>query len=129
MTTQISLPGPLKAMGGILSTILKSGFRSSEFVLSLLAVVLVPLLALADPAVAAWAASNGWVGGLVAAVYAAGRSYVKATAVKQDTAARVIEATTPPLTLPVETAEGVRNLTAAEIRNLPPLSGGNPKEL
>lgn len=129
MATEISLPGGLRAFGGILSTILKSGFKSSEFVLSLLAVVLVPLLALADPAVAGWAASNGWVGGLVAAVYTAARAYVKGTAAKSEVTASVINATTPPLRIPVDTAEGVRYMTAEEIRNLPPLGGGNPREL
>ena len=124
MTTEISLPGSLRAFGGILSSILKSGFRSSEFVLSLLAVVLVPLLALADPAVAAWASANGWVGGLVAAVYAAGRSYVKATAAKQGAITSAVEATTTPLRTPIA---GMGNLTAEEIRNIP--TTGNPREL
>lgn len=123
MTTEFKIPG-VRQFGGMLGTILKSGFKSSEFVLSLLAVVLVPLLAIADPAVAAWASSNGWVGGLVAAVYTAARAYVKGTAAKNEVAASVIQATTPPLTTEI-TGRGA--LTAEQIRNLP--TTGNPKEL
>lgn len=107
----------------------KSGFRSSEFVLSVIALVGAPLISwafsLLDPRIAEYGTHGGWVAGLVVAVYTAARAYVKATVVKQTAAAEVIKATEP-LRVPIA---GVGNLTASEIRNLPPLGGGNPREL
>lgn len=69
-------------MLAILSAVMKRGVMTSEFWLSVLALVLPFLSSLSDPAVQAWGDAHGWVGGLVVAVYVAARAYVKGQTVK-----------------------------------------------
>lgn len=68
---------------------LKGGHRTSEFFVAILAMILpyvtAPLFAHLDPIVQQFAAHAGWFGGLVAAMYIGGRSYVKGQTVKSET--------------------------------------------
>lgn len=64
-------------MTAILLKLLKAGVRTSEFWLSVLALALPYLLDMGSDRVQAWGAAHGWIGGLVVAVYVAGRAYVK----------------------------------------------------
>lgn len=69
-------------MLGFLESILKSGVKTSEFWLSLLALVLPYLANIGSDSVNAWGAAHGWIGGLVVAVYVAARAYVKGQTAK-----------------------------------------------
>lgn len=61
---------------------LKRGLMTSEFWVTILAIMLPLVFSLSDNRVMAWAASHGWVGGLVASVYVAARAYVKGSALR-----------------------------------------------
>jgi uncharacterized membrane protein YqaE (UPF0057 family) len=66
----------------MISMLLKSGVKTSEFWLSLIALVLPYFADLGSDKVAAWTSGHGWIGGLVAAVYVAARAYVKGQTAK-----------------------------------------------
>lgn len=57
--------------------LLKAGVKTSEFWLSVLAIVLPYIADIGSDKVTSWTAMHGWIGGLVAAVYVAARAYVK----------------------------------------------------
>lgn len=61
---------------------LTKGVQTTEFWVTLLAIALPFVFSLFDNQVSQWAASHGWAGGLVAAVYVAARAYVKGSALK-----------------------------------------------
>lgn len=67
---------------------LKAGGKTSEFFVAILALLLpyisAPLFSHLDPIVQQFALHAGWFGGLVAAMYVGGRSYVKGQAVKSE---------------------------------------------
>ena len=77
------VPAPAAARGRPRpSPILGGGVKTTEFWISVVAVVLPPLLGSLEPGLQGWARSSGWVGGLVAVMYTAARSYLKVTTVK-----------------------------------------------
>lgn len=61
---------------------LTKGVMTTEFWVTMLAIILPFAFSLSDNHVMAWAAAHGWVGGLVASVYVAARAYVKGSALR-----------------------------------------------
>lgn len=102
-------------MLAILAAAMKRGAMTSEFWLSLLALVLPLLAQLAEPSVQAWGDAHGWVGGLVVAVYVAARAYVKGQAVRV-----AAEPAEWEIQLGRERSDGVTGKAADESFRVPP---------
>src|SRR3954468_5971021 len=69
--------GEFEMLQDLLGRLLKSGVKTSEFWVAILALLLPYVIDIPNDRVAAWTAAHGWVGGLVAAVYIAARAYIK----------------------------------------------------
>lgn len=61
---------------------LTKGIQTSEFWVTMLAIILPFVFSFSDSAILRWTAAHGWVGGLVASVYVAARAYVKGSALR-----------------------------------------------
>lgn len=61
---------------------LARGVRTSEFWVTVAALLLPFVFSVSNDYVMRWTAAHGWIGELVAAMFVAGRSYVKGSAVR-----------------------------------------------